>query len=114
MTKPAPVVEVGTAEAAHLADAGQVLLLDVREDGEWDSGHAPQAVHLPLGDLDPTTVPQDRPVIAVCRSGNRSGQAAQALSAAGLDVRNLAGGMTAWAEAGLPVVRDDGSPGAVA
>ena len=113
MTKTGPVVDIGPAEAVHLADAGQVLLLDVREDGEWDSGHAPQAVHLPLGGLDPTTVPQDRPVIAVCRSGNRSGQAAQALSAAGVDVRNLAGGMTAWAAAGLPVVRPDGTPGEI-
>jgi len=114
MTKPAPVVAVGPAEAAHLADARQALLLDVREDGEWSSGHAPQATHIALGDLDPTTVPQDRPVIAVCRSGNRSGQAAQALAAAGADVRNLAGGMNAWAAAGLPVVRADGLPGEIA
>ncbi len=113
MTTPAPVVDVGPAEAAHLADSGQALLLDVREDVEWSSGHAPQATHIALGDLDPSAVPQDRPVVAVCRSGNRSGQAAQALSAAGLDVRNLAGGMTAWAAAGLPVVRADGTPGEI-
>lgn len=114
MTNHAPVADVGPAEAARLADAGSVLLLDVREHSEWDSGHAPQAVHVPLGDLDASTVPQDRPVIAVCRSGNRSRQAAQSLLAAGVDVRNLAGGMTGWAAADLPVVRADGSPGDVA
>ena len=108
-----PVPDIDPVQAARLADAGQVLLLDVREHGEWDSGHAPQATHTPLGDLDPAAVPQDRPVVAVCRSGNRSGQAAQALSAAGVDVRNLAGGMSAWASAGLPVVRTDGAPGAI-
>jgi rhodanese-related sulfurtransferase len=109
-----PLADVDPAEAARLADAGQVLLLDVREHSEWDSGHAPLARHVPLGDLDPAAVPQDLPVVAVCRSGNRSGQAAQALSAAGIDVRNLAGGMQAWAAAGLPVVRADGAPGEIA
>jgi rhodanese-related sulfurtransferase len=114
MTDDTPVCDVGPAEAAQLAETRSVLLLDVREETEWDSGHAPQAVHVPLGDLDASTVPHDRPVIAVCRSGNRSRHAAQSLLAAGVDVRNLAGGMTAWAAAGLPVVRADGSPGDVA
>jgi len=96
-----------------LSDRGQVLLLDVREDDEWNSGHAPDAVHRPLGLLSPTSVPDDRPVIAVCRSGQRSGRATQALAAAGYDVRNLDGGMHAWAAAGLPVVRTDGGSGSV-
>lgn len=114
MTQPSPVPEVDASEAARLADAGQVLLLDVREHDEWDAGHAPQATHVPLGDLVASTVPQDRPVVAVCRSGNRSGKAAVALAAAGRDVRNLAGGMTAWAAAGLPLIRTDGDPGEIA
>ena len=49
----------------------------------------------------------------MCRSGKRSGQAAQVLSAAGVDVRNLDGGMAAWAAAGLPVVRENGMPGEI-
>lgn len=113
MTAPAPVADVDPAEAARLAEAGQALLLDVREPDEWDRGHAPHATSAPLSALDPAAVPQDRPVIAVCRSGNRSGQAAQALAQAGLDVRNLAGGMSAWAAQGLPVVRADGAPGEI-
>jgi len=113
VNQPAQIREIDAALAAHLADAGEVLRLDVREDDEWTSGHAPQARHTALGTLDPETVPRDRPVIALCRSGNRSGKAAQALAAADHDVRNLTGGMRAWVSAGLPVVGPDGKPGEV-
>ncbi len=111
MTSQGP--EVDATEAARRADAGQVLLLDVREDDEWASGRAPQASHTVLGQLDPATVPRDRPVVAVCRSGKRSAQATQALIAAGVEARNLAGGMQAWAAAGLPVLSADGGPGEI-
>lgn len=113
MNEPLPIPEVDAAEAARLADAGDVLLLDVREDDEWDSGRAPQASHIPLGALDPAAVPRDRPVVTVCRSGGRAGKAAQALAQAGHDVRNLTGGMQAWESAGLPVHAGDGTPGTV-
>ena len=113
MNEPAQVPGVDATEAARLAEAGHVLLLDVREDDEWASGHAPQASQTVLGQLDPTAVPRDRPVIAVCRSGTRSTQATHALLAAGVEVRNLTGGMQAWAAAGLPVVRADGGPGEI-
>lgn len=113
MNQPVQAPEVDAAEAARLADAGEVLLLDVREQDEWGSGHAPQATHTALGALDPAAVPRDRPVIAVCRAGGRSAQAAAALAAAGHDVRNLAGGMQAWSAAGLPVVAADGSAGQI-
>ena len=114
MNQPLQIPEVDPAEAARLADTGDVLLLDVREDNEWDSGHTPRASHVPLGSLDPVAVPRDRPVVAVCRSGGRAGKAAQALAQAGPDVRNIAGGMQAWAKAGLPVQAADGTPGTVA
>ncbi len=113
MTEPA-VPQIDAGRAAALVDAGQVLLLDVREDEEWQAGRAPAAYHTALGRLDPSAIPHDRPVIAVCRSGNRSGTAAQLLAAAGHDAHNLAGGMKAWEAAGLPVVRADGTPGEVA
>lgn len=111
MTRPGPDITV--QHAADAAADGQVLLLDVREDDEWAAGHAPGAVHVPLGTLRAADLPTDRPVVAVCRSGNRSGVAAAALAQAGLEVVNMAGGMTAWAAAGLPVVTTDGSPGQV-
>lgn len=100
-------------QAVALLDRGAAVLLDVREPAEWAAGHAPQARHLPLGQLHPDAVPRGRPVIAVCRSGNRSGKAADLLAAAGVPVHNLAGGMKAWAGAGHPVVTDDGRAGEI-
>jgi rhodanese-related sulfurtransferase len=93
-------------------------LLDVREPYEWDAGHIEGAIPVPLSDvmagrvegkLDPT-----RPVIVVCRSGNRSELAALMLQARGYEAENLEGGMEAWAVAGLPYSASDGSPGRVA
>lgn len=107
------VPETTAQEAVTRAQAGEVLLLDVREEQEWQAGHAPQAVHAPLSRLELGDVPRDRPIVAVCRSGNRSGQLTAALAPLGIDIVNLVGGMGAWQAAGLPVVRDDGSPGQV-
>lgn len=108
-----PSVDVG--EARRLLDDG-ALLLDVRRDDEWRAGHAPDARHIPLDQLTVRAgeVPSDRPVVAVCRSGARSGRATRLLRGAGLDVVNLAGGMQAWARAGGDVVRDDSGHGYVA
>ena len=106
--------EVIPQEAAGLQDQGAVLV-DVREDDEWAVGHAPEAVHVPLAEVSDAASRFDgQQVLTVCRSGGRSAKAAELLAAAGIDVRNVAGGMTAWAELDLPVVRDDGSAGAVA
>lgn len=96
-----------TPVEAHLATAsGPALLLDVREPDEWRAGHAPQAHHLPLGQIDdrPLDLPRDRRIITVCRSGRRSAVAAERLSAKGYEAVDLAGGMVAWSTAGLPVV----------
>ncbi len=98
---------VGPSEASSLSHQGAVLL-DVREDHEWDEIRIEGAVHVPLGDLDatalPVDVPSNLPIIAVCRSGNRSSKAAVALAAAGHEVVNLEGGMNGWVDADLPVV----------
>ncbi|GGM10741.1 rhodanese-like domain-containing protein [Nakamurella endophytica] len=93
-------------DVAHLpADA---VLLDVREDDEWVAGHAPGAVHLPMtelaGRLD--EVPDGSPVYVVCRSGGRSARVTEYLNGNGWDAVNVAGGMTAWAAAGRPLVAD--------
>ncbi len=103
----APEVDPVTADELV---AGGAMLLDVREDDEFVAGHAPAAVHVALGTLEARfgELPDDCVVVCVCRSGARSGAAAAALRAAGLDARNLAGGMQAWAREGLPVVRDGG------
>jgi rhodanese-related sulfurtransferase len=86
-------------------------LLDVREDDEWTAGYAPGARHIPLGQLGGRTaeIPQDQVVYVICRSGARSARAAQALSAAGWDAINVAGGMQDWAAAGRPMATDSGA-----
>ncbi|GAB4083159.1 rhodanese-like domain-containing protein [Modestobacter muralis] len=106
--------DIDAATAAALVGAGKAVLVDVREPGEWVAGHAPEAVHIPLGELRADSVPGDLPVVAICRSGNRSGKAADALAAAGRPVHNVTGGMKAWAAAGQSVISDSGDPGTVA
>lgn len=114
---PAPQPSVSARTAADLIASG-ALLLDVREDEEWNAGHAPDAVHVPLGTIivgqRPDAVPDGADVVVVCRSGKRSSQAADRLAAAGVAVRNLDGGMQAWQDAGLPVRTDSGANGTVA
>ena len=105
---------VGPAQAQDLLAAGAILL-DVREDAEWQAGHAPKARHIPLGRLQGRLrdLPPNRTVVTVCRSGARSARAAALLAREGRDVVNLTGGMHAWARAGLPVVASGGRPGRV-
>jgi rhodanese-related sulfurtransferase len=88
-----------------------VFLLDVREDDEWTAGHAPDAVHVRLGELGARVdeLPRDREVYVICRSGARSAYATQALTAGGLNAINVADGMTGWAVAGRPMISEDGA-----
>ena len=102
-----------TPTEAHDRAADDVLL-DVREPHEWAAGHAPGAVHLPLGALHPDRLPSANRLLCICRSGGRSSRAVTALRAAGYDAHNVDGGMNAWQARGLPVVRDDGRTGSVA
>jgi rhodanese-related sulfurtransferase len=101
-------------EASRLAEAG-AMLLDVREDDEWEAGHASQAVHLPMSRLADRVgeVPTDRTVVCVCRSGHRSAAVAEALVRSGVDARNMAGGMVAWERAGLPITSDGAFAGRI-
>jgi rhodanese-related sulfurtransferase len=86
-------------------------LLDVREDDEWAAGHAPQATHIPLGQLGERTaeIPPDQDIYVICRSGGRSARATQALVGAGWHAINVAGGMQDWAAAGRPMATDSGA-----
>lgn len=103
----APPAHVGM----HIADGA--TLLDVREVEEWMAGHAPDAVHVPLGAIERAELPAG-PILTICRSGARSEKAAVALMAKGRDVTNIEGGMQAWRDAGLPVVTSDGKAGRIA
>ncbi|WP_225836837.1 rhodanese-like domain-containing protein [Streptomyces sp. NK08204] len=99
------------------ADAPAVLL-DVREQGEWNAGHAPGAVHAPLSRLAAgaalPSAAQGRPLVVICRSGNRSQQAAELLTERGAEAVDVKGGMQAWAAAGHPVVDERGNNGSIA
>ncbi len=111
---PVTVDDIDPAEADRLVAAGAVLL-DVREDEEWAAGRAPAAQHLPMGQVvdRQDEIPTERTVVCICRAGGRSASVAGLLAVHGYDVRNVAGGMQAWAAAGLAVVTDGGAPGQV-
>ncbi|MCX4767741.1 rhodanese-like domain-containing protein [Streptomyces sp. NBC_01275] len=109
---------VGVEEAMARAGDGAAVLLDVREPDEWQAGHAPGAVHLPLSALEAGAgLPagaEGRPLVVVCRSGNRSRKAAELLTAQGVEAVDVIGGMRDWARSGLPVVDTRGEDGTVA
>jgi rhodanese-related sulfurtransferase len=108
------ITEIEADDAAERAEAG-ALVLDVREDDEWAAGHVEGSIHIPMGDLGArlSELPTDRPIVAVCRSGARSGTVTEALGGRGYDVVNVVGGLQAWAAEGLPLVADDGLAGSV-
>lgn len=100
----------GLPEVPAAAVPDGAWLLDVREDDEWTAGHAPQATHIPLGQLGTRTdeLPVDQEIYVICRSGNRSARATQALNSAGWQAINVGGGMQDWAAAGRPMAADSG------
>jgi len=98
--------EVSPAEASQMQASG-ALILDVREQDEWDAGHVEGATLIPLGELANrlSELPKDRQIIVMCKSGNRSAKGRDLLLANGfIQVTSMAGGITAWIEAGLPTV----------
>ncbi|KUN83945.1 sulfurtransferase [Streptomyces bungoensis] len=103
----------------HTRGAGaEAVLPDVREQPEWNAGHAHGAVHAPpsrpaAGEALPRPA-RARPPVVNCRSGRRSRQAAEPPLAGGADAVDVKGGVQAWAVAGHPVVGDRGSDGSIA
>lgn len=85
--------------------AKSCVLVDVREPHEFEAGHAPEAVNLPLSRFDISQLPNDRPVVLVCQAGGRSARALGLVRDAGFaNARHYRGGMTGWAQAGGDVV----------
>lgn len=105
-----PTVPVGAVPAAF-DNSESVLgaqLLDVREPDEWELGHAPGAIHIPMVDV-PARIDEidvDAEVYVVCRQGGRSIEVVKYLAHIGYEVVNVAGGMVAWQQTGRPVVAD--------
>ena len=105
-------IEVTPADAQRRLDAGEVQIVDVREQSEWDTSHIPGDVqHIPIGELQGRAgeISRDQPVVFSCRSGGRSLMAAQAFRAAGFEAYSLAGGLLDWSAQGLPV-EPEGAP----
>ena len=102
---PGMAATVSVADAAVLRDDGAIII-DVREPDEWAAGHIPGAILIPLGELPSRLgdVPPHRPIVVVCRSGNRSAQGRDILIGAGFPaVTSLDGGMNDWAAEGMPI-----------
>ncbi|MCK0112221.1 rhodanese-like domain-containing protein [Ornithinimicrobium sp. F0845] len=88
------------------------VVVDVREDNEWHAGHAPNAIHVPMGSVPESldALPDtDETIPVICRSGGRSDRVVQWLVQQGFDVVNVDGGMRAWAAAGKEMQSEDGS-----
>ena len=98
-----PYKTISVAQAKELLGSGATLI-DVRSAGEWRTGRASQAKHVPLDRLQASTagIQKTRPVIAICASGIRSASAARLLAANGYDAYSVRGGMAAWRRAGEP------------
>jgi rhodanese-related sulfurtransferase len=103
--------EVTPEQAQRALADGSALVVDVREDYEWEAGRIAGAEHIELTELPARAqeLPQDRTVIFVCRVGGRSAMAADALRAAGFDARTMAGGMLRWDREGRPIAPQGGT-----
>jgi rhodanese-related sulfurtransferase len=100
---PQNVPSVGVAEIP-----ADVTLLDVRELDEWQAGHAPEALHIPMSELTGrlADLPADKDVYVVCRSGGRSARVTEYLLGNGWDAVNIDGGMQSWHAQGKPLVSE--------
>ena len=101
-------LEIDVHTTAVVQNREDVILIDVREQWEYDEGHIPGITLIPMseiaGRLD--EVSTDKEIIVTCRSGNRSGQVTEFLRTNGFDnVHNMQGGILAWQQAGYPVER---------
>lgn len=109
--------DLGPDELRRRLAAGEPpQLVDVREEPEFAAGRLAGARLIPLGELERRAAEIDRarPLVLVCRSGKRSGQARETLARLGFDrVACLSGGLAAWETAGLPVEKDERAPWAL-
>jgi rhodanese-related sulfurtransferase len=100
------VPAVSPQQAAQMQSEQKAIILDVRENDEWNAGHIAGAIHIPLGEISNRVSElakyQNQPVITQCRSGARSAKAANMLKTAGFNnVHNMDGGLNAWQNAAL-------------
>ncbi|MCM3638484.1 rhodanese-like domain-containing protein [Sporosarcina luteola] len=91
--------EMTTTELQKQLENGETVnMIDVREEDEVEQGMIPGAIHIPLGEVPERLEELEKaaPYVLICRSGGRSGRAAEFLEAKGYDVTNMVGGMLDW------------------
>jgi adenylyltransferase/sulfurtransferase len=95
-----------------LEKISELQIIDVRDPDELEAGFIEGAVNIPLPELPArlAEISPERPILAVCETGQRSYEAAELLEAQGFEAHNLEGGMWGWNLRGLPVVDRDGGP----
>lgn len=99
------IEQISVVDLKTALDNDSAHLIDVREKHEFDSGHVPGAVWIPMS-LVPLRLDEFRapgPVYVMCRSGNRSGQVVMWLANQGIQTINVAGGTTTWQNHGFPI-----------
>lgn len=105
------VTEISATDARKQAEAGDAVLIDVREESDWREGHAPGARRLSRGEIELEIEEQipdvTKPIICYCGGGSRSALVAESLQKMGYEnVRSMAGGFRAWKESGLPSAKE--------
>jgi sulfur-carrier protein adenylyltransferase/sulfurtransferase len=102
-------LEITAGELAERIERGEpLLLLDVREPYEWETGHLENSQHIPMRQIPAQvdSLPRDTEIVVMCRSGQRSANVQQYMLNSGFQkVKNLAGGLMAWAREVDPSVR---------
>jgi rhodanese-related sulfurtransferase len=101
-------------QTADALDAGEIILVDVREAGEYHEARIPGALLFPLSTFQPAALPvgQGRKVVLHCKAGGRSSKAIEVCQAAGVDVdTHMMGGIGEWIEQGLPHYQLDPATG---
>jgi rhodanese-related sulfurtransferase len=96
-------MNIPTATVADLTT--DVVIVDVREQYEWDDGHVPGSLHIPMAEIPARygELPTDADLVVLCHVGARSARVTAWLNGQGIACRNLDGGIVAYARAGLPI-----------
>jgi rhodanese-related sulfurtransferase len=103
-------VSLPPERVAEMLEKGEVEVIDVRADPEWEAGHVPGVRHVELDEVTAQagTIDKERPVVFQCRGGSRSEMVAAAFRESGWDAYNMDGGLRAWEERGLPLEPEGG------
>jgi rhodanese-related sulfurtransferase len=104
------ITEISPQDAAAKLKSGEALIVDVREQDEWDEEHIPGAIHISRGtielDIGEKVPDTNAMIITHCGGGGRSALVAESLQKMGYkNVRSMAGGFKAWRAAGLPTTK---------